>query len=445
MKVGIQTWGSEGDINPFIALASGLSKAGHEVTPAITSADRKDYKAVSEQRGFNLGPVDRIGSSEEALNNIGKRMIETAKPLDQLKLIYDEMFEPGVASMYRTAKGLCEENEIIIGHFIHHPLHTAAEISGKPYITVTLNHGVLPTRFAPPMGVPNLGKWFNELAWKFSEKMISRTLLPFINELRRKEGLREAKSFRDVWESPLCNLIAVSPVLCPPRDDWGENQKVCGFFRMDNQVNEYEMPEKLMTFLDGGPPPVYMTLGSMTGTQNNALMITETTRLLFDAARLAGCRAVIQSRWKNVSGIPEDENIFRVDSAPYAEVFPKCAAVVHHGGAGTTQTATLCGCPSVVIAHIPDQFLWGSELKRLGIAPNVLNRRSVTPKKIADGLRRILNNPAMTDNAKKVGTCLAREDGVTNAVKIIDHQFSKGRGVTSTGSPGNRTQTEALS
>jgi sterol 3beta-glucosyltransferase len=422
MKVGIQTWGSEGDINPFVALASGLSKAGHRVTLAITSADRKDYNGIADGFGFGLGNIDYIGRSEEHLNDIGKRLIETSKPLDQLKLIYDEMFEPGVAAMYETAQGLCDENDLLIGHFIHHPLHTAAEKSGKPYLTVTLNHFGIPTRLAPPAGMPNLGPWFNGLAWKFSEKMLNRILLPFVNGLRRKEGMAGVGTFRDVWESPLRNLIAVSPLFCPPRKDWGENQKVCGFFRMDEGATTYGAPEGLTNFLHDGSPPVYMTLGSMMGTENNALLMDETTRLLVDAARIAGCRAVIQSKWEHVTAIPEDRSIFRVHFAPYMEVFPKCAAVVHHGGAGTTQTATLCGCPSIVIAHIPDQFFWGSELRRLGIGAKVLNRRSATPHKIANELRRVLGDPSMAEKTKRIGEKLKDEDGVTRAVKIIENK-----------------------
>jgi UDP:flavonoid glycosyltransferase YjiC (YdhE family) len=168
-----------------------------------------------------------------------------------------------------------------------------------------------------------------------------------------------------------------------------------------------------------------MTLGSVLAANNDPTAITDTTRLLYDAAKLAGCRAVIQSKWDLVSGIPEDENVFRVDSAPYTEVFPKCAAVVHHGGAGTTQTTALCGCPSVVIAHIPDQILWGTELKRLGIGAKVLNRHSVKPQKIARELKRILGDPVFKNTARAIGTQLEHEDGVANAVKVIDELFKE--------------------
>jgi sterol 3beta-glucosyltransferase len=423
MKIGIQTWGSEGDINPFIALASGLSKASHKVTLAITTSERKNFENITKQHAFKLGTVDYIGSSEDVIDAIGKKMFETANTLDQLKIIYNEMFEPCVEAMYKTSCALCEDNEILIGHFIHHPLQTAAEKKGKPYITVSINHGAIPTQHSSPGPLPNLGKHFNLLAWKLSEKMMNKILLPFINDLRRKAGLKIVNSFRSVWESPLCNLIAISPLLCPPAKDWGANQKICGFFRINENDNKWAMSENLNSFLTNGEPPVYMTLGSMAFSEKSSLLVNETTRLLFDAAKLAGCRAIIQSKWENVTDIPEDVNIFRVNSSPYTKVFPRCSAVVHHGGAGTTQIATMSGCPSVVIAHIVDQFLWGSELKWLGIGAEVLNRRTVTSKKIAKQIRVVLGRKSMTENAKKIGDSLKMENGVTNAGRIIETQF----------------------
>jgi UDP:flavonoid glycosyltransferase YjiC (YdhE family) len=108
MRIGIQTWGSEGDISPFIALAGGLAHSGHDVNLAITSAERKDYREVATRLGFNLWAVDYIADSEEELNDLGKKMITISNPLKQLEMIFDEMFEPGVDSMYKTSESLCE-------------------------------------------------------------------------------------------------------------------------------------------------------------------------------------------------------------------------------------------------------------------------------------------------------------------------------------------------
>ncbi len=420
MKIGIQTWGSEGDINPFIALATGLSKAGHEVTLALTCSDRKDFRHLSERLGFKLGKADYIGESEEALNRMGKEMIETPNALNQLRFIFDKMFLPGVPSMIETATTLVAENDFLIGHFIHYPLQSVCEKSGKPYITVSLNHGAIPTAYYPPVPFPNLGKFFNKLTWKLTEKMVNKAILSNINNCRSSLGLNPVETFRTVWESPIMNLIAVSPTLCPPPNDWGANNKVCGFFKLNEIAGKWDMPEDLEKFLDSGSPPVYVTLGSMTGTENNSLLINETTKLFYDAVKIAGCRAIIQSRWEYVTDVPKDSSIFKVNSAPYTKVFPKCKVVIHHGGAGTTQTATLCGTPSIIIAHIQDQFLWGHQLKKLGIGGQVLNRHSVTPQKIAKQIKYILGDFAKSDKAHEIGSLMAKENGIQCATELID-------------------------
>ncbi len=420
MKIGIQTWGSEGDVNPFIALASGLSKAGHEVTLAITCSDRKDYTHLAKKHGFKLGTVDYIGENEEALNILGKKMIETPNPLSQLKFVFNKMFLPGVPSMLESAKNLVASNDLLIGHFIHYPLQSVCEEAGKPYITVSLNHGAIPTAYYPPVPFPDLGKTINICLWKLTEKMINNAILNQINNFRNSLGLSTLKTFRHVWESQLLNLIAVSTVLAPPPEDWGENNKVCGFFSFEGLDDKWEMPEGLEKFIESGEAPIYVTLGSMTGTENNSLFINETTKLLYDAVKIAGCRAIIQSRWEYLTSIPDDSTIFRVNAAPYTKVFPKCKAVVHHGGAGTTQTATLCGTPSIIIAHIQDQFLWGHQLKKLGIGGKVLSRNSVNPQKIAEQIQLVSNDNIMRDRARDIGKLLSRENGVENGIKFID-------------------------
>jgi len=420
MKIGIQTWGSDGDINPFIALAGALSRAGHEVTLAITSAERKNYDRFAERLGFKLGTVDYMCEGEDAFYLIAQKFRASSNPMKQMEVIMDDMFAPDVHAMYGTALALCSENDLIIGHFIHYPLQAAAEKTGKPYLTVTLNHGGIPTRYAPPPPLPNLGGTLNRLLWWVAAGLLNRIILPRANRFRNAHGLAPARSYRDLWESPVCNLIAVSREFCEPKPDFGSHQKVCGFFRNAFQNDAWVMPERLARFMEGGEPPVYLTFGSMTAAQNDVDVVTESARLLIEAARSAGCRAIIQAHWANVSDIPRDERIFCVDTLPHEKIFPLCSAVVHHGGAGTTQTATLCGCPSVVVAHIADQYLWGSELKRLGIAPKVIDRRTATPEKIARQLRKVFDTPAMGERAKMLGERLRNEDGLKSAVEAIE-------------------------
>ncbi|MBE0626365.1 MAG: glycosyltransferase family 1 protein [Burkholderiales bacterium] len=427
MKIGIQTWGSTGDINPFIALAAGLVKAGHAVTLVITGAERRDYAETGARLGFRVVQAGHIGESEQALNDIGRRLFAIGNPVAQLRFIFEQMFDPGVAAMYAAAQTLSADHDLIVGHFIVHPAQLAAEQAGKPYVTVALNQGGIPTRYVPPSPLPNLGHWCNGMLWKLAEKMINGMVLPSANSLRIAHGSHPLTSYRQIWESAACNLIAVSPVLCPQYPDWGENQRVCGFLNVPEEASDWRMPDDLARFLQNGEAPVYIGFGSMIGLALPNADLDDATRLMLGAVKLAGCRAIVQSHWDVVNTMPEDAQIYRLSSAPHTQIFPLCAAIVHHGGAGTTQTALRCARPSVVVAHITDQFFWGDTLRKLGVAPAVLNRRKTTPAKLAAAIRAVLASPAMRFAAEEAGRKLQAENGAAAAARIIETRFGHQR------------------
>jgi len=423
MKIGIQTWGSTGDVNPFIALAAGLAKAGHETTLAVTSAERKDFSGTGSRLGFRVVHAGNIGQSEEALNDIGRGLFAISNSMTQLRFIFERMFDPGVAGMVAAAQTLCAENDLIIGHFIVHPAQLAAQQARKPYATVALNHAGIPTRFVAPPPLPSLGPWCNGLLWRLAGKMIDKAVLPSINRLRGEQGSPPAVSYRQVWESSACNLIAVSREICPQYSDWDSNQQVCGFLDVPEEASDWRMPDDLARFLAEGEAPVFIGFGSMVGLATSSADLDETTRLMTESVKRAGCRAIIQSNWNEVTAMPEDTRVYRLISGPHTQLFPRCAAVVHHGGAGTTQTALRCGRPSAVVAHATDQFFWGGKLKELGVAPAVIDRRKATPANIAAAIRRVLRTPAMRARAEELGRKLQAENGVAEAVRIVERRF----------------------
>ncbi len=146
--------------------------------------------------------------------------------------------------------------------------------------------------------------------------------------------------------------------------------------------------------------------------------VKEYIDLIIDAIRLANCRAIVQTEWNDID-MPEHPDIYRITKASHQHIFPYCAAVVHHGGAGTTQTATLSGCPSVVVRFGFEQELWGNILRKVGVAPKLLHRRTLTAKKLSKGINAI--NSEMSEKAKKISYKMQREDGVKIAAKLIEN------------------------
>ncbi len=402
-----------------------MANAGHHVTLAITGAERKSYAPLAEKLGFRLMQAGHIWNDDEDLLKKSLKIFGAANQLAQLNLLLGDMFQPCVEDMYRVARLLCAENDFLIGHFLVHPLQLAAEISRKPHITVTLNHSLVPTGLTPPDHIPNLGPLFNPVLWKIAFMVLNRSILPSINNLRAAAGVAAVRSFRDVWESRLGNLIAVSPAFFTPDPAMEKHHRVCGFLSMPENAHAWEMPASLARFLADGPPPVYMTFGSMASVERDAGLITASARLLADAAKTAGCRAIIQANWDKVSGIPDTPAVYRIASAPHTRIFPRCAAVVHHGGSGTTQTALSCGRPSIVVAHILDQYFWGNELKRLGVGAGPFDRRTTSPEKLGREICRMLDAPETAARADALGRQLRAENGVATAVNIIERTLAK--------------------
>lgn len=423
MKIGIQTWGSDGDIRPFIALAGGLSSAGHEVTLVVTSADGKNYSSLAEALKFHIIYAGDTNSESynKSIDLTLQKFIEERNSLQKLKIVLDSMYFPFVNDMYKASKTLCEKSDIVIGHFILHTLNAAARKLNRPYISATL-HGDLISKYTPPSGLPDFGRMINPLLWKLGQYVVNKQYLKSINELCEKENILPFKDvFKEAWESKTLNLIAVSSVFHKPQKDWPVSRKICGFFDIPTQSEGWNKPEDLIKFLESGPKPVYMTQGS-TSSKNNPLM-PKMAKIMVDAAKMAKTRAIIQTRWEDIADMPHDPDIYRITKAPHHLIFPHCSLVVHHGGAGTTHSATYSGCPSIVIAYFADQFAWAKELKRLGIAPKNLTNGEVTAEKLAREIRFVLGNPDMKKKAEKLGEFMRKENGVGRAIELIEEQF----------------------
>ena len=409
MRIGLQAWGSEGDVQPFIALSAGLAHAGHEVTLLVTDNAGRDYSGQARNFGFKLVDVQNPGRpSPEKVERIWREIIEVGNPIRQAELVMRHGFDPAMEAMFAAAKDLCASSDAVVGHFFVFPLRVAAEKSGIPMATVNIVHNCLPSSHIRPPGLPDFGRWFYPMGWKMVRMMVNRIFLPRVNALREKEGLSPDRDVMgQTWASERLNLIAVSSSICSKPSDWGTHDKVCGFLNTPIGLSTEEFPDGLDAFLSAGEPPVYFTFGSMM--IHDLSYLREAAALWMTAVRKVGCRAVFQLPWRDLSAFGADDNVFKVMRAPYKKVFPKCSVVVHHGGAGTTQSTLFAGCPSVVVAHMSDQFFWGSELERLGVAGPTQQRKGLSSRGLAKAIAQVLACPEMRKRASAIGMAALSE------------------------------------
>lgn len=422
MKIGLQTWGSYGDIRPFLALAEGLQSVGHDVTLLVTSIDDASYDSSLSRSGVTIRTVfSPVIQDRETLRNIEASIFAESDSLKQTQAIIEKLFVPAESAMYDAAEQLCNENDLVIGHFFHYPLNVAAERSGCPYASVALVHSAVPSSLQPPSGMPNLGSLGNRVMWSLVKSLLNKKLKKYSDRLRQQHGLKPARDLiSDVWASNQLTLIAVSPQICNKKNDWPEYYQVCGFLNMQGEAFKGDVSDELQDFLSQGEPPVYITFGSVMSGGDQS----ETISILTDAAQMASVRAIIQAPGWRESGLTSSDTVHYVDSAPHAEIFPYCKAIVHHGGAGTSQAALLAGKPSIAVTHTSEQEFWGRELARIGVAPKPLSRKSLRADQLAAKIGLVIKLKAINEAATRVGIAMAKEDGIATAVRLINEKFT---------------------
>lgn len=425
MKIGMQTWGSHGDIRPFLALADGLHAAGHDVHLSIAAFTEGAWRDLPSRPRLRISVLDHPALAPAEVQRISRTIAAIANPVKQMAAIMRLSFAPVEDAMFAAARALADESDMLVGHYFTHPLQTAADYARRPYVSVLLSHAGIPSAHSHPMGRPWMGTAGNRLLWHVTRRLVGGVLLPYPNRIRTGLGMPPLSDIiGQSWLSPGLTLAAISPQLVQRQPDWPDYLHLSGFLDRPDLGVDGALPAALERFLAAGEAPVYMTFGSWM--PSDAAGQAQALHLLSRAARLAGCRAIIQGDAAHDCGFTSSDRILYVRQAPHAAVFPHCRAVVHHGGAGTTQAAALAGAPSIVVAHIGEQAHWASELRRLGVGAAALTRRRLGAVALARRIRVVAETPGMREKAAEIASQMRGEDGVTVAVRAIERRFGDG-------------------
>ncbi|CAG1022524.1 vancomycin aglycone glucosyltransferase [Patescibacteria group bacterium] len=416
MKIALQTWGSNGDIRPFMALASGLKQAGHEVTLVVSSLDNRSYLETCKTLCIEYLQIPQHIDFD--MQDFAQRTFRMNTLQWLIELLNISLF-PYEDEIYQASKTLAETHDILIGHHFLYPLKIAALKYNKPYITVTFCHAAIPTKTTAPFRFPNLGKFLNRFQWRILNELFDWVLKKRLSRLWFQENLPPFKHvFETMLTSDSLNLVAVDEFLCANRDEWQPVNQLCGFLNLPESAEDWQPSPALQAFLQAGDKPVYMTFGSIQQAVPDWSM-----ELFIEAARLSGCRAIIQTSSVKYPVETQQGDCFFIGRHPHQPLFKQCAAVVHHGGAGTTHASTLSGCPSIVIPFMDEQLFWACQLEKAGVAPKPLPARKATAEALAERIKTVLNTPSMTEKAQHAKHCISPTQGVLNAVAMIENVF----------------------
>jgi UDP:flavonoid glycosyltransferase YjiC (YdhE family) len=403
MRFALAAEGSRGDVQPMVGLAAGLVERGHR---AVVCAP-PDLRRLVEERGLEFRPLGTdihrfLAENAAALRRGAVVTTRLAKRLFQQ--ILEEQFE----ALPRAAAGA----DMIIGAGVQFAGASVAETMGIPYRAVAYCPALFRSADFPPPVFPNqsLPRWLNRLAWSGFLAIQNRMLRGDLNRHRAALGLGPVPdTYRYlVTERP---LLVADAALAPVPDDAPVQVDQVGYLL---PKDETPLPPKLESFLQAGPPPVYLGFGSMMDSDPAG-----TTRLLLDAVERAGCRAILARGWAGLGDGPLPESVFGAGPLPHANLFPRLAAVIHHGGAGTTTTAARSGVPQIVIPHLLDQHYWGHRLHLLGVAPPPLPRLKLSAARLAELISASLENELLADRARELAERLCTGNPLERAVDSI--------------------------
>ncbi|MDJ0949479.1 MAG: glycosyltransferase [Alphaproteobacteria bacterium] len=414
MKVLILAFGSRGDVQPYVALGAALRARGH----AVTLATGKGFEAMIERHGLTPAPfsVDvraliRSPEMQRALRSVSARIKVWRDSKDMLRRLLHEMWTAA-----REA-----EPDIIVYHIKAHSAPHIAEALQTVAVPSFQIPAVVPTGAFPTplLPIPGLGRVGNRLSHKAMIWLMSVFSSATIKAWRRRDlGLVHAGP-RDPFHGyapdgrTVPRLHGYSRHLVPVTDEWGAQDRVTGYWHLE-QGGGWEPPPALARFLDAGPPPVYVGFGSMPA-EDSARM----TQTVLEALNATGHRGILATGWGGLAEGAHPNSIHVLDAAPHDWLFPRCAALVHHGGAGTTHEGLRWGRPSVVCPVFGDQPFWGRRVLDLGAGPAPMPQKRLTAAALAEAIR-TAERPAVVARAAEIGAAMRTEPGADGAASALE-------------------------
>jgi sterol 3beta-glucosyltransferase len=392
-------------VQPYVALGVGLQAAGHSVT-IVTGAS---FARFIIEYGLQHAPLEpdlmALLDTPE-----GRAAIAGRNPLGAMKK---------VRPLLRTMLDQCWAATADADMLVYNPKALAGyHIAEKRGLPAVMAHPVptfSPTAaFAvPAISLPTMGGTLNRLSYPLFLRAATASVRGIVNAWRREVlGLAPVRNeyLRD--GQPVPTLYGCSPAIVPPPADWPPSTIMTGAWFLPAPA--WQPPADLVAFLHAGPPPVYIGFGSMIGHHPVQL-----TTLVLTALQRTNQRAVLATGVGAIRPTTVPRDIYVLDTAPHAWLFPQMGAVMHHGGAGTTHAAARAGTPQVICPFFGDQPFWGRRIAALGAGPPPLPQQRLTVQQLAAALQQVGADEGMRQRAVELGARVRAGDGVGQAVQQI--------------------------
>jgi UDP:flavonoid glycosyltransferase YjiC (YdhE family) len=418
MKITILTYGSRGDVQPFVALARGLQNAGHIVRLAAPHR----FENFVTQHKINFIPL--AGDPEKMsvyLNNAGEN------PIGMIKSMADYVYaiaEP----VARAAFAACDDADLIIHSFLFTTgAHSLARAKNIPDVSIQTFPMFAPTRAFPNVAMSNIpagalsyfSHWMSsQIFWHFGNMGFRRLRSKAPDLVRLK--LRFPFDSSNADPSPL--IFAYSPSVIPRPSDWTDKHiHISGYFFLDTDPT-YQPPQAQIDFLNAGDAPICVTFGSMINRDAEQI-----DRIVRETLIKMNRRGIILTGWGGRKQDRHDDRLLYLESAPHDWLFPRCDMIIHHGGAGTTGAGLRSGTPAIIVPHAGDQFFWAKRAFALGVGIDLGDLKQLSVERLCAGIDRA-DDQTLRKRALDLARVIESEDGVASAIQVIESHaaiFSK--------------------
>ncbi len=427
MRINLLTAGTRGDVQPAIALGLGLKKAGFTVQLVAF----EEFRALAGAYGLDFFPLrgNVKALMDPSLTGLVDSGAAVFRIMPELLKLFREVFMQMTADFWQASQG-CDL--LISNTATAMPAAALAEKLEIPHIETSVFPG-WPTRAFPsifwpwPGSIVSKGKGplaairgaFNRSTYAPTSWLVTLGMSPVIKRCRTEIlDLPPRSPHRDKRsEKPTVPALAgFSEVVLPRPADWGEHIRITGYWFLDTP--SYAPPPDLRAFLEAGAPPVYVGFGSMPSHNPEKVVA-----LVRQALALSGQRGILLTGQGAMGGGMEqqehNESVYFVDSIPHDWLLPQVAAIVHHGGAGTTAAGIRAGIPGVLIPILGDQLFWGQRVADLGVGTRPIPRKKLTAERLAAAIHQAVTDPGMRQRVAALGEKIRAEDGVGQAVRVI--------------------------
>jgi sterol 3beta-glucosyltransferase len=412
MNIGIFTYGSNGDVQPFITLAFALKQKGYTVLLGAP----ENFKDIVENHGIAYHKID--GNLEKMMYEPEiQQLLETGSTIALLKGLQKNADKNSEAVAVDLMEG-CKKVDFIITTFI--PLFYIASIAeklNKPFVNIILNPPTTPTREFPYPEFDFLNfPLYNRFTYQILNFFIWQAYKKRINEFRKDLGLpKTVKSLlKTMEEKNIPTIYAFSEILIPRPKDWASNYKITGFLSLNKTVSDTD--KVLEDWLKKGEKPIYIGFGSIP-------IPKKLLEILPHFLASTNERIILCKGWSITEALPLHENLFIIEKADHQWLFPQCKVAIFHGGAGTLFTVLKSKIPAIIISIFADQPIWGKIITQKQLGVHIHSKKLSFENLIA--AVKTVQSDEIKANIAKMNAAIRNENGLENAVNEIETYFKQ--------------------